>query len=415
MPRQQRKPLPAKSKPSDKAVQPAKENNEEDKQNTASKCPCGIVFSVIFLLLSILIGCIFFFGMTQSVHSVLTSPEGSARLSPNFLGIEGDFYLSNVTGLYIHHREWKPNKDAKVYSDPEYNIDDEQMRYPRAVVVISPGRYLHANWFDNFATRLAEDGAVAVLAFDQPGFGKSEGDRGYAKSMKTLIDEAEAVVRMARAKYPGVPTVCLGEDIGAYTMAQLASKRTLYGKSEPVNEKVHGKNILCNGLAMFAPPSFGVVEKLYFNSEIARKVISFIAEKVPKLPVPVYYSNSVLTADPKVAARFSRDEFASKMFRVRTLKLMLDAKRELLEHPERITSTVELIQGMNDTLTDTVYNHALVAGASNMLKSTGITERSKHFLVTDEGTSDRTLAEFNDWLRLAIYNMVEDFPNEDDD
>lgn len=408
-------------KPEEKKVVKETPKKEEEKEKEVSKatqnltfCPCRVALGVVALLISILIGYILLTGATQSSHSILLNLDTTTRLSPEFLGIDGAFYKSNISGLYIHHKEWKPNRNANVYADPEYNIDDEQLRYPRAIVVISPGRYLHSEgWFDSFASRLAEEGAVAVFAFDQPGFGKSEGDRGYAESMDTLVDEAESFVRAARAKYPGVPTVCLGEDIGAYTMAQLSYKKKLYSDEEAKIQSTNGKkNILCNGVAMFAPPKFGIIEKLYVKSEFFKKVINFLSERVPKLPVPVYYPNFMLTSDPEVSKLFANDKFASKMMRVRTLKLMMDARNEIREHPEKITATLEIVQGMNDTLTDDAYNQAIVEGATHVFKSVGITEKAKHFVVTDKGTKDKTYSEFVDWLRLAIYNMVEDFGEE---
>ena len=401
---------------------PAKEpvseepSNEEVSKTTENLtfCPCKIALSVVALLISVLIGYILLTGATQSSHSVLLNLDTTTRLSPEFLGIEGDFYKSNISGLYIHHKEWKPNRNANVYADPEYNIDDEQLRYPRAVVVISPGRYLHSEgWFDYFASRLAEEGAVAVYAFDQPGFGKSEGDRGYAESFETLIDEAESFVKMARAKYPGVPTVCLGEDIGAYTMAQLSYRKSLYSEEEGKLKIANGKkNILCNGVAMFAPPKFGLIEKFYLKYDFFKKFVDFLSEKVPKLPVPVYYPNFMLTFDSDVSKQFSNDKFASKMMRIRTLKLMMDARKEILDHPEKITATLEIVQGMNDTLTDDAYNQAVVEGAKHVFKSVGIPELTRHFVITDKDTRDKTYSEFVDWLRLAIYNMVEDFGEE---
>ena len=412
-------------KANSKKVQQSKKEEEKKKEVPTSEvpqepskpaespafCPCKIAMSVVMLLISILVGYILLTGATHATHSVLLNLDSTTRLSPEFLGVDGTFYKSNVTGLYIHHREWVPSRSASVYADPECNIDDEQLRYPRAVVVISPGRYLHSGgWFDHFAQRLANEGAVAVFAFDQPGFGKSEGDRGYAESFDALIDEAEAVVRMARAKYPGIPTVCLGEDIGAYTMAQLSYRKPLHAGEEAGSKGINGKkNILCNGVAMFAPPQFGVIEKLYLKSNLFRKIINFMSEKVPKLPVPVYYPNFMLTSDAGVSSKLASDQFSSKMMRIRTLKMMMDARNEIREHPEKITATLEIIRGMNDTLTDDDYNQAVVEGAKHVFKSMGITEKAKHFLFTDENTRDKTYAEFADWLRLAIYNMVEDF------
>ena len=373
-----------------------------------SICPCSIVLSVLVVLLAILTGYIFLSGATYAEQSVLRNPDGASRMSPNFLGVEGDFYKSNVSGLYLHHRYWAPNKNASVYSDPEYNIDSQQMRYPRAIVVLTPGRYLHASsgWLDNFAGRLANEGAVAVFAFDQAGFGKSEGDRGYAQSFETLLDEAEAFVRMARAKFPGVPTVCAGEDISAYTMAHLSFERPLFGKNDV---KANGKNILCNGVAMVAPPNFGFIEALYNRYSLVRKIVNLASTYIPKLPVPVYYPMSMLTADKDVAAAFAADKYASRMFRVRTLKIMMDAKKALLDQSKKITAILEIVQGQNDTLTSDAYNQAVLAGAKSLFKSVGIIKKSKHFLLTDKDARDETYSEFTDWLRLAIYNMVEDF------
>lgn len=404
-----------------KKVQQKQKEEEQQKQQlqkdtgSAPFCPCTVVFSILIALISLFIGYIMLSGATEVHHSILQNLDSTTRLPPNFLGIDGTFYKSNVTDLYIHYKEWAPNKNAKVYEDPNYNIDDEQMHYPRAIVVISPGRFLHSGsgFFDSFASRLAEEGAVAVFAFDQPGFGKSEGDRGYAESFDALLNESENFVKMARSKYPNIPTVCLGEDISAYTMAQLSYKRDLFN-SEKVND-YKGKNVLCNGVAMFAPPSFGIVEKMYFKVNFVKKIIDFMAEKLPKMPVPIFYTNSMLTTDKSVASIFGNDKFTSRFIKMRTFKMMMDARMELFDHPEKIKSTLEIVHGMNDTLTDDAYNQAIIAGASHVFKSASVIEKAKHFLVADKEVGERTYDEFSDWLRLAIYNMVDDFVYEDDD
>ena len=98
------------------------------------------------------------------------------------------------------------------------------------------------------------------------------------------------------------------------------------------------------------------------------------------------------------------------MIRARVLQMMLEAKKDLLQHPEKIFVPINVMGGQNDTLTSTQDNYVIFNKAVNIFRSQVYVEKARHFLFTDDKTKDFAMDSFSDWLRLAIYGMLEQFP-----
>lgn len=84
---------------------------------------------------------------------------------------------------------------------------------PKAVIVALHGFSDYHAAFKEFGSYAAERG-VAVVAYDQPGFG-DRADRGSWPGTETLVAELNAAIARERDRYPGVPLFVLGESMGA--------------------------------------------------------------------------------------------------------------------------------------------------------------------------------------------------------
>lgn len=90
----------------------------------------------------------------------------------------------------------------------------------RAVVTIFHGMTSHTNEGAYVAKRLSERG-YEVVGFDQRGFGKSGGLRGYIKEFATIEDDSHRFIELVRNHYPDKQLFTLGLSLGGLTSYSL--------------------------------------------------------------------------------------------------------------------------------------------------------------------------------------------------
>jgi alpha-beta hydrolase superfamily lysophospholipase len=111
--------------------------------------------------------------------------------------------LETTGGLTIFVRSWRPDATA------------------RGVVVIVPGFNSHSGYYGWVAEQLvAAD--LAVYALDLRGRGQSDGERFYVKQFADYVDDASAVVKVAKSRQPGLPAFLLGHSAGGVVACMYA-------------------------------------------------------------------------------------------------------------------------------------------------------------------------------------------------
>ncbi len=103
--------------------------------------------------------------------------------------------LKTTAGLTLFVRSWCPEANA------------------RGLVVIVPGFNSHSGYYGWVAEQLVAADLV-VYAFDLRGRGQSDGERFYVEKFTDYVDDASAVVRLAKSREPGLPTFVLGHSAG---------------------------------------------------------------------------------------------------------------------------------------------------------------------------------------------------------
>lgn len=80
------------------------------------------------------------------------------------------------------------------------------------------GRYPHlAAWYN--ARK------VAVIGFDQQGYGRSEGGRGHADNLEVLLDDIGLLLEKTRAAYPHTPLFLYGHSMGGNLVLNYTLRR----------------------------------------------------------------------------------------------------------------------------------------------------------------------------------------------
>jgi len=98
-------------------------------------------------------------------------------------------------GLRIFLRSWTPESA------------------PRAVVIICHGVNSHGGQYLWPAGELVKKGH-AVFALDLRGRGKSDGERFYVDDIADYVADVAGVVKIAKARHPGLPVFLLGHSAG---------------------------------------------------------------------------------------------------------------------------------------------------------------------------------------------------------
>jgi len=101
------------------------------------------------------------------------------------------------TQCYMH--QWKPSDGTS----------------PKALVVIYHGVGAHGAYPTvRYAAEFLSGAGFAVVAFDFPGHGRSEGLQGYLKSSEDLVEDGVAMVKHAQSLYQNLPLVLCGSSMG---------------------------------------------------------------------------------------------------------------------------------------------------------------------------------------------------------
>jgi acylglycerol lipase len=167
---------------------------------------------------------------------------------------------------------------------------------PRAIILGLHGLGDYSVNFLELPAPLFTAQGVALYAYDQRGFGAGP-HRHLWPGSATLADDATAVVRLLRARHPGVPILLLGESMGA-AVALVAA-----GSADPPP---------VDGYLLLAP---GVRGRASMNA-FARSVLEVAARTIPIVGFSGSAPGFSPTDNAAAMRRWSEDPLTAKYFRV---------------------------------------------------------------------------------------------------
>jgi alpha-beta hydrolase superfamily lysophospholipase len=95
---------------------------------------------------------------------------------------------------------------------------------PRGVLALVHGQGEHAGRYDHLA-RWYNARGLAVLGYDQQGYGESAGIRGHVRSYDALLDDVGLLLDEAHARYRGVPLFLYGHSMGGNIVLNYVLRR----------------------------------------------------------------------------------------------------------------------------------------------------------------------------------------------
>src|SRR5258708_5748984 len=125
----------------------------------------------------------------------------------------------------------------------------------RRVMVLVHGFADHGERYRELIDDLAAHGAV-VYAYDQRGNGRSGGQRGHVMHYQELIDELDAMLKIAYGAEPGIERVIYAHSTGA-----ILALTSLYGHPSAADRAI--LSAPCLTLVFQAPAAKVMISKLF--------------------------------------------------------------------------------------------------------------------------------------------------------
>lgn len=168
---------------------------------------------------------------------------------------------------------------------------------PARVVVVPHGYAEHSGRYEHVGSWLAERGC-AVHAYDHQGHGHSDGKRGHAASLDSLVDDLETFVGLVREEHPGLPLFVFGHSMGGLVALAYAVTR------EP---ELTGLVSSAAALDVADPPPLS-----------ARLALLLLRPLLPRVSMPRPVADAALSRDPEVGRAYRADPL---VFQTMTLAL----------------------------------------------------------------------------------------------
>ena len=233
-------------------------------------------------------------------------PAGESVRAPT---LTKDSYVA-ADGTALPLAEWKAEKGP-----------------PKAVILGLHGFGDYRNAFEEPAAVWAKDG-ITTYSYDQRGFGASP-TRGRWPGTDTLVDDAKAMARLLRQKYPDVPLYVAGESMGG-AVAMVAADRGMED----------------DGLILLAP---AVRSRASFGP-LATGAMSFFVHIIPWMPDGPTSIDFEPTDNPKTIEKLQHDKLMIHQARFDLGYGLLDLMDAAVAAAPRLDKPYIMLHGLGDKI-----------------------------------------------------------------
>eukprot|EP00746_Dinoflagellata_sp_MGD_P010382 gnl/MRDRNA2_/MRDRNA2_121401_c0_seq1.p1 gnl/MRDRNA2_/MRDRNA2_121401_c0~~gnl/MRDRNA2_/MRDRNA2_121401_c0_seq1.p1 ORF type:complete len:340 (+),score=67.82 gnl/MRDRNA2_/MRDRNA2_121401_c0_seq1:104-1123(+) len=283
----------------------------------------------------------------------------------------------------------------------------------KGILVILHGICEHSGSHSPEALAASKEGFF-VYAIDHIGHGKSPGTRNDAKSFAYFVDDAMALVKLAKEEHPSLPLVLYGHSLGSCIGVHLLARCEDQSKGQ---EKKPFSAAIFTGYCQEPGPGsmkplntkhcFCMWRNMHGFVMSAAKVLSSIAPLAPAASI----KQSDLH-DNQAALEMSKqkkdDLHWYKPMRNRLSYLSLKAMKESPSYYDKLTTPMLLLHGSEDSL-------CLLTGAEKLYRETKLIPETKKKLVVYDGLkheiikdSKEALNELLAWLRTCADGNSQD-------
>ena len=279
----------------------------------------------------------------------------------------------------MKHQEFytTPNK-LRLYSqiwDPEVE--------PRAVVCLVHGLGEHSGRYAHVAASLTRVG-YALLAYDLPGHGRSEGQRGHADSFESLMKDIDWILEESSRLHLGKPRFLYGHSLGALMVLNY-----------PLRRKTELAGVIASGPGLRSP-----LTEQKFKLAFAR----VFGTLFPTYSIPTGLEAWTISRDSEVVRTYVNDPLVHGVTTLGMAKSTMPSIPWVFKHAAEFPVPLLIQQGTRDKLTypDGAEKFAsLVKGDCTLKMWEGL-----HHEVHNEPEKDQVIAYMIDWMdrKLAAFN-----------
>jgi alpha-beta hydrolase superfamily lysophospholipase len=270
----------------------------------------------------------------------------------------GEDSISTEDGLRLHTQYWSPSSA------------------PKATVALVHGYGEHCGRYDHVAKTFLER-ETAVYAYDQRGYGRSDGPRAYVDSFEKYLDDLARFLEYVRSRQPNCPLFLFGHSMGGLVVLKYALER------QPS----------VRGLLLSAPA-------IEINPDLApllRRLAHWIGRLFPRLPT-TRSPEGAISRDPAVVEEAQNDplNYHGRVL-ARTGAEMLRAGEEVRDSLHELNTPFLVLHGTADTLASPEWSRRLYERAATTDKTIQLYEGLYHETF-NEPEQDEVLADLGDWL-----------------
>ena len=224
----------------------------------------------------------------------------------------------------MNELHWKNREGLQLY------VSEWSVKSPRAVIALVHGQSEHIGRYAHVAAWYNRQG-VALIGYDQQGYGRSEGKPGHAKSLDVLLDDIGQLLEETRVRYPGIPLFLYGHSMGGHLVLNYTLRR----------------NPGIEGLIVTAPWI-----RLAFPAPALKVLAARVLKKItPSLTLPTDLAAQFLSRDEAVVQAYQNDPLVHGQLSVAAGLELLEGAEWLDHFQGTFPMPVLLMHGGGDKIT----------------------------------------------------------------
>lgn len=264
--------------------------------------------------------------------------------------------------MSLHTQRWDPDTE------------------PDAVVALVHGYAEHCGRYDHVARAFTDQGAV-VHAYDQRGYGQSEGPRAYVDTFDDYLDDLALFLDNLELSRPNIPLFLFGHSMGGLVVLKYVLERS--------------RGI--EGMILSAP----AIEINPDLAPILRRLAQVLGRIAPTLPTTRSPENAI-SRDPAVVKAAKNDPLNYHgRVPARTGAEMLRAGCTVRSEFHTLTVPFLVIHGTADRLTSPTWSKTLYERAASTDKTLQLYEGLYHETF-NEPEQEEVLSDLSAWLQTRI-------------
>ncbi|HET6566833.1 MAG TPA: alpha/beta hydrolase [Rhodothermales bacterium] len=262
-------------------------------------------------------------------------------------------------GLWLFRQSWLPATPS------------------RAVVVLVHGYAEHSGRYAEVAACFAER-KLAVTAYDQRGYGRSEGKRASIASFDEYVSDLDTFVGHVRQTHSDLPLMLLGHSMGGLIAAAYSIRHR-----PPVR-----------GLVLSSP----AVQTAHHVPPVLRGALTFLARFFPTLPtIRIKASKLAHDQDTVQVVRHDALNYRGRL-PARTGAEMVKTGQFVLDHADALRFPLLIIQGTEDRIVEPAGSMKLFQRAGSRDKTLRLYRGLYHETFNEPARKVEVLRGVSDWI-----------------